>query len=162
MPKRISLESRISELTTRLDKKFRIEKALLFGSSARGNRLEESDVDVIVVSSDFEGISMPDRQALIQREWNGDEEVQALAYTPEEFSRISKRFTMREILSYAKDISPRRGGNKCPKCGERGSIQNKAIRNRLGKIYVYRYFAHYDEGRTRWCYLGRPRPQVDH
>jgi len=158
MLKRISLESRIVKLMTRLDKKFRIEKALLFGSSAKGNRLEESDVDVIVVSSDFERISIPDRHALIQREWDGDEEVQALAYTPEEFKRISKRFTMREILSYAKDISPRRGSNTCPKCGERGSIQNKAIRNRLGKIYVYRYFAHYDKGRTRWCYLGRPRP----
>jgi predicted nucleotidyltransferase len=156
--KRISLEGRIAELMTRLDNKFRIERALLFGSSARGDRLEESDIDIIVISSDFEGISMPNRQALIQREWNGEEEVQALAFTPEEFSKISRRSTMREILSYAKDISPRRAGNTCPKCGQKGSIQNKAIRNRLGKVYVYRYFAHYNRGKTRWCYLGKPGP----
>lgn len=153
-----SLESRIAGLMARLDRKFRVEKALLFGSSARGNRLSESDVDVIVVSRDFRGIPMPDRQALIQKEWNGEEEVQALAYTPDEFSQISERLTMREILSYARDISPSKGSDTCPKCGERGSIQNKAIKNRLGKVYVYKYFAHYDKGKTRWCYLGRPSP----
>jgi len=157
MMNRLSLESKIIQLITRLNKKFKVEKALLFGSTARGNRLSESDVDLIVISEDFKGISIPERHARIQREWSGEEEVQALAYTPEEFTQVSKRLTMREILSYAKDVSPNEAKNICPKCGEPGSIQNKTVRNRVGKPYIYQYFAHYKNGRIRWCYIGRPR-----
>ncbi|MGQ9515012.1 MAG: nucleotidyltransferase domain-containing protein [Thermoproteota archaeon] len=58
---RLSLEKRIDQLVTKLDKKFKIEKALLFGLTARGDRSLESDVDIILISRDFEGISMPER-----------------------------------------------------------------------------------------------------
>lgn len=154
---RLSLESRIGEFITRLGKKFKVEKALLFGSTATGSRLSDSDVDIIVVSRDFEAFPIPERLAQIQREWRGEEEIQALAYTPEEFSQISNRLTMVEILSNAKDLSPSSGVDKCPKCGDRGSVQNKTVRNRMGKSYVYQYYAHYKGGKIRWCYIGGPR-----
>ena len=113
-------------------------------------------MDIILVSSGFEGISIPERQAQIQKEWRGEEEIQALAYTPEEFLEISKRSTMLDILSYAKDVSPRNGNNICPKCGQPGSMQIKTVRNRGGKSYVYKYFAHYVNGKILWCYVGKP------
>jgi len=156
--KRLPLEDRIVQLVTRLDMKLKVKKALLFGSTAKGERLLESDVDIVVVSRDFEGMSVPERQAQIQKEWDGDEEIQALAYTPEEFSQVSNRLTLREILSHAKEVSPCREGDICPRCGQRGSLQNKIVRNRVGKRYVYQYFAHYKKGGTRWCYIGKPKP----
>ena len=42
-------------------KKFRLDKVLLFGSRARGDWLVTSDVDILLVSDDFEGIEMRER-----------------------------------------------------------------------------------------------------
>lgn len=112
----LTLEDRVVELMTRLNRKFKVDKALLFGSTASGSRLSDSDVDIIVISRNFKAVPIPERQARIQKEWGGEEEVQALAYTPEEFSRVSDRLTMRDILSYAKDVSPSKE-NSWPRCG---------------------------------------------
>ena len=156
-PRALSIEERLADLIASLDVKFSVERAILFGSTAKGNRLRESDVDLIIVSKGFEDVSIPERQAAIQREWNYPEELEALTYTPAEFSRVSKRFTMKEILSDSVDVSPFKGRNLCPKCGKKGSIQTKIVRNRMGKSYPFLYFAHYVNGKTSWCYLGSPK-----
>lgn len=152
-----SIEEKLADLTARLHVKFTVDKALLFGSTAKGRRLQESDIDLIVVSKGFEGMSIPERQGAVQREWNHPEELEALTYTPVEFSEVSKRLTMREILSYAVDVSPFRGRHVCPKCGRRGSLQTKIVKNKAGKSYPFLYFAHYAKGKVSWCYLGSPR-----
>ncbi len=151
-----SVEKRLASLMARLHAKFAVERALLFGSTAKGRRLQESDIDLIVVSKGFEDMSIPERQGAVQREWNYPEELEALTYTPTEFSEVSKRLTMKEILSYAIDVSPLKGSNVCPRCGKRGSIQTKIVRNRTGKSYPFLYFAHYAKGKINWCYVGPP------
>lgn len=155
MSPRLSLEERVKRLIARLDAKHGVDQAFLFGSTAIGNRLEGSDVDIIVVSRGFEGISVPERQGLLQREWEGPEELHALAYTPDEFATVSSRATMREILSYAVDLTPYKGVI-CPRCGRRGSRQVKVVRNRSGRAYHYLYYAHHRDGRVKWCYIGAP------
>lgn len=80
----------------------RPEKILLFGSYARGDPRPESDIDVIVVSPDFNG--MPAR-----RRWNilGKaaaavmEPVEALALSPEELEEenLSPTSFLREALA---------------------------------------------------------------
>ncbi len=162
MTKRVSsIEEELAQLIASLHAKFKVDKALLFGSTAKKSRLQESDIDIIVVSSGFEGMSLPGRQGAVQSEWSHSEELQALTYTPTEFSEVSKRLTMQEILSYAVDISPFKGRRLCPKCGRKGSVQTKIVRNRTGKSYPYLYYAHYTNGKTTWCYLGSPkRPQA--
>jgi predicted nucleotidyltransferase len=82
-----ALLKRISDFVTRLDAKLGVEKALLFGSTAKGNRLQESDVDLIVVSKSFKNMSVPQRLGLLQNEWTHKEELQALAYTPMSFEK---------------------------------------------------------------------------
>jgi hypothetical protein len=43
----------------------------------------------------------------------------------------------------------------CPRCGRKGSgLYIKKIKSH-GKIYYYRYFAHWDNGRQKWCYVGK-------
>lgn len=152
-----SIDEKLADLIARLHAKFSVDRALLFGSTAKRSRLQESDIDLIVVSTGFEDMSVPERQGAVQREWSHPEELEALTYTPAEFAEVSKRLTMQEILSYAVDISPFKGRHLCPKCGRKGSVQTKIVRSRTGKSYPFLYFAHYAKGKTSWCYLGPPR-----
>ncbi len=151
------VKDKLADLVARLHARFSVDKALLFGSTAMGRRLEESDIDLIIVSRGFENMSVPERQGAVQREWNHPEELEALTYTPAEFSQVSKRLTMQDILSYAVDMSPFKGRHVCPKCGRKGSVQTKMVRNSSGRSYPFLYFAHYLRGKISWCYLGSPR-----
>ena len=63
----------------------------LFGSYARGDWLLDSDVDLVVVSPKFEGLSIGERYALVRRMLPGRISVEVLAYTPEEFERAKRR-----------------------------------------------------------------------
>ena len=67
--------------------RIRPERILLFGSWARGQQREDSDIDVIVVSDDFAGIGLRRRLEMLGiaagRAWVS---VQALGYTPEELA----------------------------------------------------------------------------
>jgi len=63
---------------------------ILFGSRARGDYLEDSDYDIIVVSSKFKGIHFTKRSEIILRIlWNAGirDDIEVLCYTPEEFKK---------------------------------------------------------------------------
>jgi predicted nucleotidyltransferase len=71
-------------------KGFQIEKAIIFGSRIRGDYLENSDLDIILVSSDFSGIPFTDRMTRIYEfysHWKAPYSLEILCYTPEEFTR---------------------------------------------------------------------------
>ena len=101
-----NLIDRICDYVSRVDAQLDVEKAFIFGSTARGNRLKESDVDLIIVSNTFKSMPRPKRLYLLQKLWNYNEELQALAYTPEEFEKSKERLMMKEILSYATELVP--------------------------------------------------------
>ncbi len=74
----------IADFMRRVD----VEEAILFGSRARGEELSSSDVDLIVISSRFEGTRFTDRIAPLLEEWPRDlPTLEVLAYTPQEFER---------------------------------------------------------------------------
>ncbi len=62
-----------------------IERAFLFGSRARGDFLEESDWDILIVSPDFAGIPFPDRATFALKKLPL-RKVELLCYTQEEFA----------------------------------------------------------------------------
>jgi hypothetical protein len=66
---------------------YRIQAAYLFGSRARGDHLLSSDIDLLLVSDDFQGRFFTDRIAEILRRWRGDVDLQPFCYTVEEFER---------------------------------------------------------------------------
>ena len=74
----------------RLNKKFKLEKVILFGSRARGDYLINSDIDLIVVSKDFESIPFRKRMSEAIEDWSGEIDIEVLCYTPEEFKRKMK------------------------------------------------------------------------
>ena len=71
----------------RLRKRYQISEAHLFGSRATGTALRHSDLDLLLVSPDFQGMFFTTRMAAVLREWSGTTDLEALCYTPEEFGR---------------------------------------------------------------------------
>ncbi|MBE0447968.1 MAG: nucleotidyltransferase domain-containing protein [Actinobacteria bacterium] len=66
------------------------EEAILFGSRARGDELETSDVDLIVIDDKFAGMPFPRRLIYLSQRWNLSYFLEAFPYTHEEFEKLSK------------------------------------------------------------------------
>lgn len=71
----------------KVQRDFRIKRAILFGSRVRGDYLKHSDIDLILVSDDFEGVSFPDRSSKMYPYWKGDFPLEVLCYTVKEFEK---------------------------------------------------------------------------
>jgi predicted nucleotidyltransferase len=67
--------------------KFRIEKALLFGSRALGDHFKHSDYDVLLVSPDFEGKPFPRRAVGVLDACDVRFALELICYTPSEFEK---------------------------------------------------------------------------
>ena len=79
-------DSRITSFLREARKKYKIERAVFFGSRARGEHLKDSDYDIILVSEDFRAIFFTKRSALMYEFWKyWPIDIETLCYTPEEF-----------------------------------------------------------------------------
>lgn len=66
---------------------FRVEKFVLFGSRMRGEHLKSSDLDILLISKDFDNVRFPERPNLFYEKWQGDPDLDFLCYTPAEVAR---------------------------------------------------------------------------
>lgn len=64
-----------------------IQKAIIFGSYAKGNPKEESDIDVVLISSAFTGNRFNDRRKIIPFRRGIDFRIEPVPFTPEDFKR---------------------------------------------------------------------------
>jgi predicted nucleotidyltransferase len=110
------LLERVREFLCKADAKMPVDKVLLFGSTAKGKRRPESDVDLIIVSKSFNGEHELKRISNLLKLWPYVEELNILAYTPSEFNEVKDRFMMKKILSYALDFTPAKK-IACPESG---------------------------------------------
>ena len=62
-----------------------VEQAVLFGSYARGNYSEWSDIDLAIVSKAFEGSWIKDRKKIRRITLSISSDIQVLPYRPEDF-----------------------------------------------------------------------------
>jgi hypothetical protein len=76
----------VEEHLQRLRQLYQPELVLAFGSRVRGDALEESDLDLIVVSSRFRGIPFLDRASRVLTDLDVPFAVDFLCYTPEELA----------------------------------------------------------------------------
>lgn len=106
------LIERLRDFAEKLDAEVGVEKVLLFGSTAKGTRQENSDVDLIVVSYAFESMPEPKRLGFLQHRWRYIEDLEAIAYTPSEFEKVKHRLLMENILEYAIDLAPKHSSPK--------------------------------------------------
>lgn len=83
---------------------YAVEEAYLFGSWARGDWLETSDIDLVLVSRDFAKLAWPERLDLInklQLRIRLEKYVEALPYTPEEFrQKLEESTVLRDAKRY--------------------------------------------------------------
>ncbi|MBS3099137.1 nucleotidyltransferase domain-containing protein [Candidatus Pacearchaeota archaeon] len=85
-------DAKIKDFIKKVKKKYKVEKAILFGSRARGDNFNDSDYDVIIVSPDFINIFFTQRIAKMYNFWKHYPlEIEPICYTPEEFEKMKKR-----------------------------------------------------------------------
>ena len=82
-----------------------IDKVILFGSHARGDALKESDIDLVVLSRDFEGVPFVRRLELLGLMWRFPKTLEALGYTPDEYEDLSQSIhILFEVRKFGKVI----------------------------------------------------------
>ncbi len=81
------------------------ESILLYGSYARGNAREDSDIDVIIVSEDFKNMNLRERLELLGlAAGRVFEPIEALGYTPNELEANRKGTFLEEALKVSSRI----------------------------------------------------------
>lgn len=92
--------SQLSELANLLKSKHKVKKVYLYGSFARGDFNEGSDIDLIIVG-EFDG-KMPQR---IQKIFDLTSlPVEPLVYTEPEFEQMKERNFLKEVLATAREL----------------------------------------------------------
>ena len=84
----------IKKFASGLKKDFSVEKIIFFGSRTGDDYLDLSDIDLVVISPDFEGIDLSKRMSIMYRYWNNKYDVDFLCYTPKEFGKFSKMISI--------------------------------------------------------------------
>lgn len=103
---RVNLEDRdkiyeqLKELSHLLKSKHKAKKVYLYGSFARGDINEGSDIDLIIVG-EFEG-RMPQRIGRILDLTSLP--IEPLVYTEAEFEQMKERAFLKEVLTTAKEL----------------------------------------------------------
>jgi len=93
MDKRTAIKN-IKIFVEKLERDFKIEKIIFFGSRARGKHKEESDIDLIIVSPDFKGMNFFERVSKMYEYWDLEMPVDFICYTNEEFNHLKKRISI--------------------------------------------------------------------
>lgn len=78
-------------------KRINVREAILFGSRVRGENLENSDVDLILIGNFKE--KFVDRFYPIHKEWKLPYFLEALSYTRKELKKLANRGIIKEALS---------------------------------------------------------------
>ncbi len=79
-----------------ISKHYKIEAIILFGSYAKGTENEDSDIDIAVISSDFEDI-IDEGAKLIGYTWNIDTRIEPHPITTEDFENVATPFVQEVI-----------------------------------------------------------------
>ena len=94
----------IRSFLERLQSAYPDARAFLYGSFARGDWLEDSDVDMVVLSSAFNE-ELVERMSKLRRLAPYTVAFQILAYTPEEIDQLLGRsLAWQEIASYWREL----------------------------------------------------------
>ena len=91
----------------------KVDLAILFGSTVYGERLRDSDIDLIVVSEDFKEVPFEKRILTLQKHWKHRVMLEAFGFTPEEFESLKdKSIVIQEAVEKGKKILIHKSYNK--------------------------------------------------
>ncbi len=98
----------IADLVERLQVGLTVEAVVLYGSHANGTPGEYSDIDVAVVSPDFEGMSLPRRQELISElTVHRKRLLSPIGYPSSEYHNPGPHSFLREIVRTGRVVYPK-------------------------------------------------------
>lgn len=80
----------VEAFVKRLQKQISVNAAFIFGSRARGTYFADSDYDVLIVSKDFEGLSLYERNKILADAWDWSYYADLIGLTPEEYRKQKK------------------------------------------------------------------------
>lgn len=107
---RINPKQIIREYAKDLEKRFRINKVILFGSAVTHKFSKNNDLDIIVLSNDFKKISFLKRLELLSQARSGESRevpMDIIGYTPAEFNKLSKEsVVLKEAKQNGKVVWP--------------------------------------------------------
>ena len=89
----------IREFVKKLSKDFSVHNVIFFGSSVNGRTHKDSDIDLIIVSDDFEGKGFFERVSIMYNYWDAFVAVDFLCYTVKEYEKLKNKISIvREAL----------------------------------------------------------------
>lgn len=86
----------IQKYIEKISQYYKIEAIILFGSYAKGTENEDSDIDIAIISSDFNDV-IEDGAKLIGFTWKIDTRIEPHPITKEDYENISNPF-VREVM----------------------------------------------------------------
>ncbi|HUW30845.1 MAG TPA: nucleotidyltransferase domain-containing protein [Planctomycetota bacterium] len=91
------MDEKAAEVVRKFVKKIKsdlsVDRVIFFGSRTGGDFLAHSDIDLLIVSDDFENIDYDDRLKMMYDYWDSEYDVDFLCYTRKEFKKKSKMIT---------------------------------------------------------------------
>ncbi len=86
----------IQKYIEKISEHYKIEAIILFGSYAKGTENEDSDIDIAVISDDFEDI-YDCMAVLMGMTWDIDARIEPHPITTEDFEKVSNPF-VKEVV----------------------------------------------------------------
>lgn len=86
----------IKKYIKKISEYYKIDAIILFGSYAKGTENEDSDIDIAIISEDFEDI-IEDGAKLIGLTWKIDTKIEPHPITKEDFENSSNPF-VKEVI----------------------------------------------------------------
>jgi len=100
------VDKKIRTFSEKVKKRYPGAKVYLFGSRARDDWLKDSDYDIIVISDKFKDKKVLERSKKFYPLWNNPEDLELIAYTSKEFSRMKTKSTiLKDAQKYWKEIN---------------------------------------------------------
>lgn len=126
----------IKKYIEKISQYYKIEAIILFGSYAKGTENEDSDIDIAIISSDFNDI-IEDGAKLIGLTWKIDTRIEPHPITTEDYQKVSNPF-VREVVDTGIKVAQHFTSNKryetC-KDIENKPIYLKVLKNELHDTY---------------------------
>lgn len=102
---KIEFKSLASEIAKRLEPQVHLQKVVLFGSYARGDAHEWSDIDFALISNDFKKMGHSQRIAfLVAKLKDIDPRIEVLTYSLDDYEKASHLTFLGEIKRTGKVI----------------------------------------------------------
>jgi uncharacterized protein len=90
----IKIKKILEEFKSKVEKLVNLDKMILFGSQARGEETENSDIDIIIVSEDFENQKSFRRAGKFYLEWDYNIDSDIICLTPKELEEKKNKISI--------------------------------------------------------------------